>query len=259
MELDGKAVVITGAAGNIGSVCARQMAMEGAAVVLADLPGTDVQGIANQTAQTGGRALGQEVDLSDEQSVVEMIRACADEFGRIDALINVAAAPRGMDIDTDLETMEADFWDRVMAVNVRGAMFACKHALPAMLSQGGGSIVNFTSTAALAGDRGLIAYSTSKAALLGLTRSIATIYGRRGIRCNALAPSGVWPDAARARMDREFLEPKEQAFLTPRLGVPEDVAHMVIYLASDKSTFITGQTLFVDGGSLAHQGWVRFD
>ena len=185
MELDGKAVVITGAAGNIGSVCARQMAMEGAAVVLADLPGTDVQGIANQTAQTGGRALGQEVDLSDEQSVVEMIRACADEFGRIDALINVAAAPRGMDIDTDLETMEAHFWDRVMAVNVRGAMFACKHALPAMLSQGGGSIVNFTSTAALAGDRGLIAYSTSKAALLGLTRSIATIYGRRGIRCNA--------------------------------------------------------------------------
>ena len=186
MELDGKAVVVTGAAGNIGSVCARQMAMEGAAVVLADLPGTDVSGIANQITETGGRALGHEVDLSDEQSVVEMIRACADEFGRLDALINVAAAPRGMDIDADLETMEADFWDRVMAVNVRGAMFACKHALPAMLSQGGGSIVNFTSTAALAGDRGLIAYSTSKAALLGLTRSIATIYGRRGIRCNAL-------------------------------------------------------------------------
>jgi NAD(P)-dependent dehydrogenase (short-subunit alcohol dehydrogenase family) len=259
VDLDGKAAIVTGAAGNIGSVCARYIAKEGAAVVVADLPGTDVAGITSEISQTGGRALGQEVDLSQEQSVVEMITACTREFGRIDALINVAAAPRGMDIDIDLESMEADFWDRVMAVNVRGAMFACKYALPTMLSQGGGSIVNFTSTAALAGDRGLIAYSTSKAALLGLTRSIATIYGRRGIRCNALAPSGVWPDVARARMGRDFLEPKEQTFLTPRLGVPEDVAHMVVYLASDKSTFITGQTLFVDGGSLAHQAWVRFD
>jgi NAD(P)-dependent dehydrogenase (short-subunit alcohol dehydrogenase family) len=258
MELDGKAVIVTGGAGNIGSVCARRMAMEGAAVAIADLPSTDVKEIANEITQTGGRAIGQEVDLSDEQSVMDMVAACIGEFGRLDALINVAAAPRGLHIDRDLETMEATFWDHVMAVNVRGAMFACKHALPALLSQGGGSIVNFTSTAALAGDDGLIAYSTSKAALLGFTRSIATNYGRQGIRCNALAPSGVWPDSAKAQMGRDFLEPKEQAFLTPRLGVPDDVAHMVVFLASDKSTFVTGQTLFVDGGSLAHQAWVRF-
>jgi NAD(P)-dependent dehydrogenase (short-subunit alcohol dehydrogenase family) len=236
------------------------MALEGAAVVVADLPGSGGKGIADEITESGGQAIAWEVDLSDESSVMDMISACVREFGRIDALINVAAAgPRATPRDRSLEAMEAEFWDHVMAVNVRGPMFASKHAIPLMLSQGGGSIVNFTSTAAFAGDHGLIAYSTSKAALLGLTRSIATNYGRGGVRCNAIAPSGVWPSMATERMEAVSLESKVQAFLTPRLGVPDDVAHMVVYLASDRSSFVTGQTLFIDGGSLAHQPWVRFD
>jgi NAD(P)-dependent dehydrogenase (short-subunit alcohol dehydrogenase family) len=259
MELDGKAVVVTGGAGNIGAVCSRRLAIEGAAVVVADLAGTNVTSIAEEITNSGGGALGQEVDLSDEESVVEMIAACVQEFGHIDGLVNVAAAPRAIDKDRYLETMETAFWDHVMAVNVRGAMFACKHALPSMLSHGGGSIVNFTSTAAFAGDHGLIAYSTSKAALLGFTRSIATSYGRKGIRCNALAPSGVWPEALKTRMPPDFLAATAQSFLTARVGVPEDVAHMVVFLLSHKSSYVTGQTFFVDGGSLAHQPWVRFE
>jgi NAD(P)-dependent dehydrogenase (short-subunit alcohol dehydrogenase family) len=259
MDLEGKVAVLTGAAGNIGSVCARTMATEGAAVVLVDLPGTEVIRIAEEISKAGGRALGLEIDLCDEQSVAEMITRCVGEFGRLDTLINLAAAaPRTTPSDRYLEEMEGEFWDHVMAVNVRGTMFASKYALRVMLPRGGGSIINFTSPAAFVGDLGLIAYSTSKAALLGFTRSIATNYGRQGVRVNAIAPSGVWTEAARARQGAAVQEPMGHAFLTPRVGTPEDVANMVVYLASDRAGFITGQTLFVDGGSLAHQPWVRF-
>lgn len=143
-----------------------------------------------------------------------------------------------------------------MTVNVRGPMLACRQAIPVMLSQGGGSIINFSSTAALAGDLGLIAYSTSKAALLGLTRSIATSYGKQGVRCNAVAPGSVWNEDIRGRMGEELLDLMERTRLTPRLGVPDDIAHTVVYLASDKSAYVTGQTLLVDGGGSAHQPWV---
>ena len=257
MELDGKVVIVTGGAGNIGSGCVRRLASEGAAVVVADLPEADVKKLVDEVIDQGGQAMGHEGDISDEQSVADLIGGCLREFGRIDALINVAAAIRRTREDRDLTTMSLDFWDHVMKVNVGGPMLTCKHAIPAMLAQGGGSIVNFTSTAAFAGDYGLIAYSTSKAALLGLSRSIATTYGRQGVRCNTIAPSGVWPEATKAAMGEERWKLMEDCTLTPRLGVPDDVAHMVVYLASDKATYITGQTLFVDGGGLAHQPWVR--
>jgi NAD(P)-dependent dehydrogenase (short-subunit alcohol dehydrogenase family) len=257
VELDGKVVIVTGGAGNIGSACVRRLAGEGAAVVVADLPEASVKQLVDEVTEEGGRAIGHEGDISDEQSVTDLIGGCLRQLGRIDGLINVAAAIRQTREDRDLTSMSWDFWDHIMKVNVGGPMLTCKHAIPAMLSQGGGSIVNFTSTAAFAGDHGLIAYSTSKAALLGLSRSIATTYGRQGIRCNTVAPSGVWPEATLAMMGKERRELMEQCPLTPRLGVPDDVAHMVVYLASDKSGYITGQTLFVDGGGLAHQPWVR--
>jgi NAD(P)-dependent dehydrogenase (short-subunit alcohol dehydrogenase family) len=257
VELDGKAVIVTGGAGNIGSACVRRLASEGAAIVVADLPEADVKNLVDEVADVGGRAIGHEGDISDEPYVMDLIGACLRQFGRIDALINVAAAIRRTREDRDLTTMSMEFWDHVMRVNVGGPMLTSKHAIPAMLSQGGGSIVNFTSTAAFAGDYGLIAYSTSKAALLGLSRSVATTYGRQGIRCNTIAPSGVWPEATLAMMGEERRKLMEDCPLTPRLGVPDDVAHMVVYLASDKASYITGQTLFVDGGGLAHQPWVR--
>lgn len=257
MELDGKVVIVTGGAGNIGSACVRRLAAEGAAVVVTDLPEVGVKRLVEEVVERGGQAMGHEGDISEELSVMDLIGGCLRQFGRIDALINVAAALRLTREDRDLTNMTVDFWDKIMKVNVGGPMLTCKHAIPAMLSQGGGSIVNFTSTAAFAGDYGLIAYSTSKAALLGFSRSIATTYGRQGIRCNTVAPSGVWPESTRAVMGKERWELMEQCPLTPRLGVPDDVAYMVVYLVSDKSSYITGQTMFVDGGGLAHQPWVR--
>jgi NAD(P)-dependent dehydrogenase (short-subunit alcohol dehydrogenase family) len=259
MELDGKAVVVTGGAGNIGAVSARLMGAEGARVVVSDRRGSGVQNVVDDIIRAGGAAVSHEGDLALEGDIKEMIHTCLARFGRIDALINVAAAPRSWELDKDLETMELEHWDQTMTVNVRGPMLACKHAVPAMVAQGGGSIVNFTSTAAYVGDLGLIAYGSSKAALLGLTRALATIYGRQGIRCNAIAPSGVWTEAAWSAMGDERLKRMQEWPLTPRLGRPEDVANMVIFLASDRSEYMTGQTYFVDGGSLAHQPWVKFE
>jgi NAD(P)-dependent dehydrogenase (short-subunit alcohol dehydrogenase family) len=259
MDLDGKAVIVTGAAGNIGAVTARRMGAEGASIVASDQPGSNVHEVVDDVVAAGGKAVGHEGDLGQEADIQEMVATCTGRFGRIDALVNIAAAPRSMALDRDLETMELDYWDHTMAVNVRGPMLACKHAVPEMVAQGGGSIVNFTSTAAYVGDLGLIAYGSSKAALLGLTRALATIYGRKGIRCNAIAPSGVWTDAAWKTMGDERRQRMQEWPLTPRLGMPDDVASMVIFLASDKSEYMTGQTFFVDGGSLAHQPWVRFE
>lgn len=258
MELDGKVAVVTGGAGNIGSACVRRLAEAGAAVVVSDLRGPDVEKVVDEVTGAGGRAVGHEGDVSDEPTVVAMIDTCLGQFGRIDVLVNVAAAINLTREDRDLTTMDVGLWDRVMEVNARGPMLTCKHALPAMLSQGGGSIVNFTSTAAFAGDLGLIAYSASKAALLGLTTGIATTYGRQGVRCNVIAPSGVWNEERRAASGSDRMELMAQCPVTPRLGVPDDVAHLVVHLASDKSAYMTGQTLFVDGGGRAHQPWVRF-
>jgi NAD(P)-dependent dehydrogenase (short-subunit alcohol dehydrogenase family) len=128
--------------------------------------------------------------------------------------------------------------------------------VPIMVEHGGGSIVNFASTAAFLADRRRVAYASSKAAVLGLTRGVATTYGKRGIRCNAVAPGAIWSDAGEERVgSRSTIEATR---LTPRLGIPDDIAHMVVYLCSDKSTYVTGQTFLVDGGGTVHQPWVGF-
>src|SRR5262249_39545292 len=157
-----------------------------------DLPDTGLKTITSDIGRSGGQAIAHEGDISVESDVVAMVEAAKARFGRIDGLVNVAAAMRHVQGDRDLEGMTVEHWDRVMAVNLRGAMLCCKHALPSMLSQGSGSIINFGSTAAILGDVGLFAYSTTKAALLGFTRSVATSYGKQGIRCNAVCPGSVW-------------------------------------------------------------------
>jgi NAD(P)-dependent dehydrogenase (short-subunit alcohol dehydrogenase family) len=256
MELTGKVALVTGAAGNLGSACARRLAAEGAAVVVSDISGSGVKRVVDDIVNEGGEAVIHEGDVSEERDVVDMVDAGVRRYGRLDILVNVAAAMDLVARDRDLASMDTETWDRMMTVNVRGPMLACRQAIPVMLSQGGGSIINFASTAAFVGDLGLIAYSTSKAALLGLTRSIATSYGKQGVRCNAVAPGSVWNEDIRGRMGEELLDLMERTRLTPRLGVPDDIAHMVVYLASDKSAYVTGQTLLVDGGGSAHQPWV---
>lgn len=257
MELSRKAVIVTGAAGNLGSECAREIGRQGGRVVVSDLAGTNVAGIVAEIREAGGEAVGHEGDISQEADVLAMMQMAQEKFGGIDVLVNIAARIREVQKQRTLEVLTAEHWDEVMAVNLRGAMLCCKHAMPAMLARGGGSIINFGSTAAILGDEGLIAYSTTKAALLGFTRSIATTYGKEGIRCNAVCPGSVWSEAAKAHMGPDRLEFMERTRLTPRLGLPIDIANMVVFLASDKASYVTGQTFIVDGGGTAHQPWVR--
>jgi NAD(P)-dependent dehydrogenase (short-subunit alcohol dehydrogenase family) len=257
MELAGKIVIVTGAAGNLGSACAREIARQGAKLVAADLAGTGVTALVDGIAKSGGEAVAHQGDISAETDVVAMIEVAKQRFGGLDVLVNVAAAMDLVMRDRDITAMEVDDWDRMMAVNLRGAMLCCKHAIPAMRARGAGSIIHFGSTAAILGDDGLFAYSTTKSALLGFTRAIATAYGKEGIRCNAVCPGSVWSEDTKAQMGAEMLEFMERTRLTPRLGVPQDIAHMVVFLASDKASYITGQTFVVDGGGTVHQPWVR--
>jgi NAD(P)-dependent dehydrogenase (short-subunit alcohol dehydrogenase family) len=250
-DLTGKVAIITGGAGAIGSATARRMAQGGARVVIADLPSSNVAPLADDMRREGLDVVGHVLDLAEEASIKAVVDRTVSVFGRLDVLDNNAAL-KGLSEDRDVASMPVDIWDRVMAVNVRGTMLMCKHALPVMLANGGGSIINISSGTSLAGDFFQTAYATSKGAINTLTRYVATQYGAQGVRCNALMLGLVVTPA----MQRVLSAPMRDIFiankLVGRLGRPEDIAEVVSFLASDQSTWITGQTWSVDGGFFAH-------
>ncbi len=253
-RLAGRVAIVTGAASGIGRATALALAREGAAVVVADLNAAGAKQVAAEIETAGGRALGQATDVASEASVVAMVAAAVDTFGGLDVLHNNAAAsdPAVMGGDGEVTALSLETWERTLAVNLRGPMLGCKHAIPRMLERGGGVIVNTSSASGLTGDLVRTAYGVSKAGLDGLTRYVATQYGKRGIRCNAIAPGVIATPALAANVPPELIAVYERSHLTPRLGTPEDIAVMVVFLASDEAAFVTGQVLSVDGGLLAH-------
>ena len=194
-------------------------------------------------------------DVGEPEGVAAAVTATVTAFGRLDIIHNNAAVLdiEHMTADGNIESVDLDHWDRTLRVNLRGYMLGCRYGIPAMIASGGGSIINTSSQAAVRGDVRLSAYGVSKGAINSLTRYVATQYGKAGVRCNAIMPGIVVTGTETVGPEPN---PLDELFLrhtlTPWLGTPDDIAHLVLFLASDESRYITGQLIGIDGGFAIH-------
>ncbi|HEV3265236.1 MAG TPA: SDR family oxidoreductase [Acidimicrobiales bacterium] len=255
-RLTNRAAIVTGGGGGIGGATARALAREGASVVVADIDGEAAERVVTEVTDAGGRAIAFQGDLSEETQVVSAIAAAISGFGRLDILHNNAALTESAFLarDTAVTDLPMEVWERTLAVNLSSQMLTCKHAIPEMVRQGGGSIINMSSGASLKGDRTRTSYGVSKAGVNALTMYVATSHGKHGIRVNTIVPGLIITDAVRAHLDEKTLAGLGKATLTPYLGQPDDIADLVVFLASDESRYITGQMIAIDGGMSAHVG-----
>lgn len=245
-KLDKQTAIITGAASGIGRATAELFAQEGGSVIIADVNEELGQESADQIKANGGDARFVATDVGSAESVQNLMQSVLEEFGRIDILHNNAYwAPtyRAL-MDTTL-----DEWDRTIAVSLTGVFLGCKYALPSMLERGYGIIVNTASAAGISASPMFAAYMAAKGGVVQLTRSVAYDYGKSGIRCNAICPGLIETPATQPLLD----DPERRAWLIGKLllsytGMPEDIARAALFLATDESRYMTGQTIVVDGG-----------
>ncbi|MEV0913960.1 SDR family NAD(P)-dependent oxidoreductase [Streptomyces sp. NPDC049967] len=249
-RLHDKVAVITGAGSGIGRAAAELMSKEGARVVVADHDTRAAEETAALITAAGGQALPLTVDVMEEDSIADMISATVNEYGALHVLCNHVGGtnPR---TDLDVLRMDMDEFDRAVALNMRSTLLGSRHAIPHMIRAGGGSIINTASVAALVGDVLQTSYGAVKAAVVSITKSVATQYGPQNIRCNAIAPGAVVTPALENNLPQEVVDSLKRGNALPYLGSPEDIGHTMVFLASDESRYLTGQLLVVDGGMTA--------
>lgn len=253
MRLEGKVTVITGAGSGMGRAMATLFAAEGAQVVAADWNAGRLDAAVQEITAGGGRAVGVPGDIADQGAAEGVIARAIREFGRLDVLVNNAGV---MDYMAGVGELTDELWQRVLGINLNGPMYTSRKAVQHMLQHGGGSIVNVASTAALSGGAAGAAYTTSKHALLGLTRNTAWMYAQRGVRCNAICP-GATKTNIQESMPQDKLDPvgaaRAGAFaaLIPAYLEASDIAQLALFLASDASRYINGAVIPADGGWMA--------
>jgi NAD(P)-dependent dehydrogenase (short-subunit alcohol dehydrogenase family) len=251
MRLKGKVAIVTGGARGLGKTYALALSKEGARVVVADV--LDLQEARQAIEEKGGEVLALRTDVSDEKSTMEMAQKTIERFAKIDVLINNAAIFASI-VKKPFYELSGQEWDDVIRVNLKGTFLCCKAVYPQMKKQGKGKIINISSGTWFKGSPYFVHYVTSKAGVVGLTRALAREVGSDGISVNAVAPGLTESDALREKpMDpNEMVRATVNSRCFKRVEQPEDLVGTIVYLASDDSDFVTGQTLVVDGGSVFH-------
>jgi 2-keto-3-deoxy-L-fuconate dehydrogenase len=252
-RLDSKVALITGGASGIGAATARAFVEQGAKVVIGDLNEAAAQALAHEL---GDSAVPYRLDVTDSASAQAAVALAVGRFGRLDALVNCA----GIGFVGNLEETPEHEWAKLFAVNVTGTYLCCAAAVPVMLGQDprGGSIINIGSVAGLVAVSRRFAYCATKGAVIALSKSIATDYAGTGLRCNCICPGTVYSPFVEAYLDRFHKETKEETIVElharqpiGRMGTPEEIAGLAVYLAADESGFMTGSAVTIDGGLTA--------
>lgn len=249
-RIENKVAIITGGGSGIGRASALRFASEGATVVVADLNADTAKAVADEIIAANGKAMALTVDVSNEQQLEHMVLSTIDSFGRLDILFNNATNtdPVMSKKDSNFFTFDAEVFHHRMQTNVLGGVLAAKFAMPHMLERGSGCILFTSSSSSLRGEVAQFSYGATKAAVNWYVESIAATFGKQGIRCNGIIPGVIRTPA----MERWANDDMKQAFLeihnSPRLGLPDDIANMALFLASDEAAYINGSLFKVDGG-----------
>jgi len=259
MDFSGKACVVTGAGSGIGRATALGFAQRGGKVVVADVNGDAAASVAAEIAATGGTAIAITADMTQPRQIDAMLDRAVDAYGRLDILHNnafgVPSTLQGRRMARVAE-MDQTVWDYTLQVGLTAVMQATRSVLPTMLRQGGGSIVNTASISGLFGDFGIAAYNAMKAGVVNFTRVVAMEYAPHNIRCNCICPGAIDTPLLRRSLDtiQGFAQATEAAIPMGRLGRPEEMANVVMFLASDLASYVTGAAYVADGGLTAKTG-----
>ncbi|MBI4527004.1 MAG: glucose 1-dehydrogenase [Deltaproteobacteria bacterium] len=247
--LKDKVVIVTGGGHGIGKAYCLAFSGAGAKVVIADIDGPAAEQVATQLKEAGADSIGLRVDVADEGSTKAMAAETVRRFGRIDVLINNAAIFATIPINRGgIESIDPQEWDRLMAVNLKGLFFCVRAVLPTMRGQKAGKIINISSGTALTGSAGRIHYVTSKAGVIGFTRTLARELGDDNIQVNAIAPGSTLSEENPSEEIIRFRQTRVQDRALKRVQLPKDLVGPMLFLASPLSDFMTGQTIAVDGG-----------